>query len=236
MAEKNPPSPAVTAAGQLLSGKPGDKLPGKTKVDKNRVAAPDEIKFAFDALSKRDLLLLRLTAVNLLQGLGRRAYDKTADDLLHTTFVRVLKHSRKWKPEKVDFKHFLEWVMRSIVSSWHKRKTELPVQTESELDWAIEDVAAAATHTADEIESLEEDDQFATAAIADIKREFDEKNDVNAWMVFDQMLEGKGKVETMAETGMSEKDYLAAYKKVQRRIKTLRDLAASLAADGVKRQ
>jgi hypothetical protein len=114
------------------------------------------------------------------------------------------------------------------VSSWRKRRTELPIATDGDLDWLTDDEAAAPpAPTPEEAQALEEDDQFASAAIAEIRHEFEEKNDINAWMAFDLMLEGKGKVEVMQETGMSEKEYLAAYKKIQRRIKALKDRAAS---------
>src|SRR5262249_27614593 len=102
------------------------------RVPEEKAATPAEVSATIEALSEADLLRLKRFANKRVRRLGRKAEERTGDDLLQTAVTDLLGDTRRWDKTKVGFMGFLFGAMRSISSNWAKSydpETNLVLET-----------------------------------------------------------------------------------------------------------
>jgi DNA-directed RNA polymerase specialized sigma24 family protein len=85
-----------------------------------RVADPEEVRRALNALGEAELIKLHELAGFLAFPLRGRSWGIGEEDLLQEAVLRLLRGTRKWRPEKVDLVGLLGGIMESIVSALRK--------------------------------------------------------------------------------------------------------------------
>ncbi|MGB8411833.1 MAG: hypothetical protein WCE23_03310 [Candidatus Binatus sp.] len=95
-----------------MTEKPSRRVPDES------AATREEIEEAIEALTPADTARLRRYAQQRILRLGRTAESRTADDLMQTALIDLLKDTRRWNKNKVGFVRFLIGAMQSISSNW----------------------------------------------------------------------------------------------------------------------
>ena len=91
-----------------------------THAREGRLADPEEVRAALNALTEAELFKLYELAGFLAFPMRGRSWGIGEKDLLHEAILRLLQGTRKWKPEKVDLIGLLVGIMESIVSGLRK--------------------------------------------------------------------------------------------------------------------
>ncbi len=124
-----------------------DKAKSKpTKLAKpTKPASRADIDQAIAALSLSDQRRIEMAAKYFFRGLGRKARERTWEDLLHEAYLSVLKgaggtgEGRRWPKDEVPFVTFIGKVMQSIASHWKEAWDDNEAVLESDILIMMED-------------------------------------------------------------------------------------------------
>jgi hypothetical protein len=184
-----------------------------------RVAATEqEVEEAINALTDEDLVNLLRSAEFRMWTLGRASKGKTGPDLLQEAFLSTLAGSnggrgRRWYKD-VSFKVHLLGAMRSIASHLREQFDEQEVHLESQFPSRVNGNK----------EPLLLDNIASTARPADVSMESKQKlnmileqfrNDRDACRVLEGWRVGMKGPEIIEQSGMSEKQFGAAVKRIR---------------------
>ena len=196
--------------------------------ESHRVADPEEILSAFDALEVHDLVRLKEFAKTRIFRIGpRAAHGRTADDLFNETVKRMLDGTRKWQPERVDLMKYLFDAIRSVSSGWaghRKRNRSSPEYAVVEADLIkldedgdprspVDDVASSFNTPEDEM--LYSEAETEPDLVDEIEASF--ADDEQATLVLVGLQEGLGGPQIRQECGLTEKEYRTVVRRIKRR-------------------
>ena len=178
-----------------------------------------EVSQAIEALSDADALRLMKAAGAHLKKVGHLKFGRSPGDLLQEAITRTLSGERSWK-KGISFVFHLDEAMRSICSSWRKSATraerygasELPASARlglmDENDTVLEQAPSHEADLEDELGAKQEveritnqfaDDKIASEVLAGWKMELDGP-------------------EIQELSGISEKEYRAAVRRIRRSV------------------
>ncbi len=121
-----------------------DKAKSK-KPQPARSASRADVDQAIEALSLADQRRIEMSAKYFFRGLGRKARERTWEDLLHEAYLSMLKgasgtgEGRRWPKDEVPFVTFIGKVMQSIASHWKEAWNENEAVLESDILIMMED-------------------------------------------------------------------------------------------------
>jgi len=200
-------------------------------------ATPADIRQAIEALTREDTERIRQTAQNRIYKIGARAANgRDVDDLIEEAFERVLGETRHWYKERVAFTQYLVGVIWSIASEWagyRERNKKLPefAGLESQLTKTddegkpVSPFDGLATKDLNpeqalaQAEANAERERHSEAFMKRIRAEF--ADDVPASLVIDGMLDDLDGAEIRATLELSEKEFKATMRRIQRHVKKL---------------
>jgi len=204
-------------------------------------ATPADIRQAIEVLTPEDTERIRQTAQNRIYQIGAPAANgRDADDLIEEAFERVLGETRHWYKERVGFTQYLVGVIWSIASEWagyRERNKNLPefAGLESQLTKTdnegkqVSPFDGLATKDLNpeqalaQAEANAERERHSEAFIKIIRAEF--ADDVAASLVIDGMLDDLDAAEIRATLELSEKEFKATMRRIQRHVKKLMEQA-----------
>lgn len=218
-------------------------MKGKLKVVKaegpKRPATSSEVLRAIDALSDAENERIEQFAINRIHRIGRAAAGHDHEDLMQDAVARLINGPRHWYPDEgTTFAECLLGIIRSTSSSWaghRKRNPESPryAGLDSELSFHIDEsrlvspFEAIASPALNAEQSAVENDIRATEmaeaqklAAAILESFADDEQATYVLMGFEDGLTGP---EIRAALNMSELDYRAVTRKIQRRAKKIMD-------------
>jgi CheY-like chemotaxis protein len=190
-----------------------------------------EVDRAMEALTPLELLRLQRFADYRVQGLGRAARGRTGEDLLSEAQLRTLigagatREGRHWN-KQVDFVWHLTGAMRSISSCWKRQFKEKESERRSVYSEPYL-MSETLIHDAEGQEHSPVDNVASGLATADqrlIEKDEEErvltifKDDPEATQVLQGLLDGLKKNEIMSKSGLCEKQYAAAVKRILKKL------------------
>jgi CheY-like chemotaxis protein len=195
-----------------------------------------EVNRAIEALTSSELLRLQQFANFRVRGLGRAARGRTGEDLLRHAMLQTLigagstREGRHWN-KHVDFAWHLNRSMRSISDSWKRQfkdkenKTYVMKEPHLMSELVERDADGQEQSRLYDVES----GHFASGGLWKIDAAADErliekeeearilamvKDDPQATQVLQGLLDGLKKIEIMSKYCLSEKQYVAAVKRI----------------------
>lgn len=169
-----------------------------------------EVEKAIAGLAPTEVVQLRRFARARLVFCSR---ELSEDELISEALARSLEDRRQWN-RKLNIVQHLIGVMRSIAGD--QRRTR---QAKSEL--LSEDVVCPAELVIDD-DTVEITDVLDTEAVLSvIFSTF--QDDGHSMMILEGLLEGEKRQKVMSKSGMSEKEYGAARKRITRKMTQMRD-------------
>ena len=182
-------------------------------------ATIEETTAALQALSHPDRLRLLLSARWRVRGLGRAALGRRAEDLLSEACLRVCEGRRHWDPGAVSFVGFLIGAMRSISSHWREECSESEAYLASELRSdhpAADPVENARSQRPDAERTL-----VAKDTLDAINGKF--RDDPEVLLVIEGLGEGMKGPAIQEALGLTPDQYEAAFKRMRRGARRVRD-------------
>lgn len=178
----------------------------------NNFATIEEVQTALAALSKADLLRLGKLARYHIRGIP----TIEPHDLLNEAIVSLLQggkkgETRQW-PKSTNFLTFLANVMKSIASS-HRRQHGRLIGKNTPWE-EVEDSLSEESHENAIIKFFEIEQELAL-----IRSLF--KDDKEAISILELIFDDTKKIEIMKKTGLTEKRYDAARKRIRRKTEHL---------------
>lgn len=183
------------------------------------ISSPAEVSQAIEALSDADALRLMKAAGAHLKKVGHLKLGRSPEDLLQEAVTRTLSGERSWK-RGISFVFHLDQAMRSICSSWRKSASrtgrdgggELPASARLGLtDEGDAVLEQALSHEADPEREL-----LAEQEVERITNQFaDDKIASEVLAGWKMGLEGP---EIQELSGISEKEYRAAVRRIRRSV------------------
>jgi len=204
--------------GAQLQGKDGEvadaaiSVPLRRHVNYDVGSSPDAVNL--------NALLVFLLDDSLRRHLVAECCSQIPVDILSDAIIAILERRRKWIKAKVDFMPFLLGVLKSLTSH---------IRTGKPLD-AFDEIAPNPVHDEDDAEDSVE--QISTAAPVDperqllgsdldkqVRKRFDD--DPEVLLVYEAFLEKMKPAEIELCRSLSEKEYNAAAKRLQRAVQGL---------------
>lgn len=197
------------------------------RVPDEQTASPEEVKTAFDALTRAETVALQKYASWRVIHIGVAAHSRTYHDLLSEAFEAIFTPDRRrWNKDRATFYTFLKGVIRSISSNWaakHKRQQTFLDSEETTL------TKAGVSSPLDEAPARPEDRDRAVLA-AGIKRMLEDlvaDHPARQQVLIGWEL-GMTRSEIQRECGITKQEYDAARQWIYR---ARRKLAAELNPD-----
>ncbi len=182
------------------------------KLAKDDFATREEVVTALSSLTDDQMILLGKWARYYVRGIPLLDHE----DLLHTAIVAVLNGGEKGKtrqwPKSINFLTFLSNVMKSIASS--QRRSQISFLGKTVLLEDAEASLAVESHETEIIKFIEVEEELVF-----LRSLF--KDDLEASTILEFMLNGASKIKILKETGMSEKRYDSARKRIRRKVENL---------------
>ena len=187
-------------------------------------ASRADIDQAFAGLSLADQRRIEMSAKYFFRGLGRKARERTWEDLLHEAYLSILKGSvgagegRRWPKDEVPFVTFLGKVMQSIASHWKEAWDENEAMLESDILIVMEDgeLQSPLSNIASPVPSQEQSfsgKERLEAALSLFVDDSEASLIIEAWGL------GMTGPEIQEQFGLSEERYEAGRKRIRYQVK-----------------
>jgi hypothetical protein len=191
----------------------------ETSSEKKLSAAPRErLLSEINALTTSELCKLQGFAQIRLYSLGHRAAGRESTDLLHEAILSTLDGRRRWFPEKVPFFHYLVGAMRSISYAWaEKEKTAARTLPAEDMETDEDgDKTLVPFHN---IPAREPSPERALIARETVRTIMDLcHGDHRSQEILTALMDGSTSEETITAMGITQQEYQAAKKRIQRRL------------------
>ena len=190
------------------------------EVTPEKVATQEDVRTAFEELTHKELLHLSIFA----DFKARICPDSEGEDLLNQAFCDVLSGNRRWNKERVEFKHFLFGVVRSITHNAIRkdqgRSNVVPL-----------DQADCPASTTPEVLLLTiEREERARKTLARIEQLFVDDTEVS--LVIWCLKLGMKSPEIRLDLGISKTEYETIVKRMRRRLVRMRGQALASLSGG----
>lgn len=178
----------------------------------------NEVRAAVEALGTASLLRLKRYAEIRIRRVGRAARGRTAEDLLHDAFEATLSGRRHWRKSAVDLVGHLRGAMRSISSGWaESQNTETNREPVLECELIIDCEEGSAPSPLLQSPSPAPDPESIVTAkenLGIVRRFF--CDDPLVLEIMDGLAVGMKGPEIWGALGITEKDYRAAVRRIDR--------------------
>lgn len=192
--------------------------------DFEQLATPAEILSGWKALTVADRKKLAAYAETLARMYQFADPGMTREDLLQTAYTLVLGDKRAWKLRQITFLAYMFGVLRSVASDL-KRTNAGRVRAHSDpegLDEERQEFEERVDRDDPEATLIARQEQERTRALIE-SLQYEFKDDQDAFLVLECLLEGKKPREVRETLNMEQKDYDAVRNRIARRtIKLLR--------------
>ncbi len=190
------------------------------RVVPEKVATQEDVRRAFEELNDKELLHLSIFA----DFKARICPNSEGEDLLNQAFCDVLSGNRRWNKEKVEFKHFLFGVLRSIthnaIRKDHGRSNVVP----------LDQTDCPASTNPEALLMATEREERARQTLARIEQLFVDDTEV-ALIIWCLKLGMKGP-EIQSDLGISKTEYETIVKRMRRKLVRMRGQALASLGGG----
>ncbi len=181
------------------------------RVALEKAATQEDVRIAFEELSHKELLHLSIFA----DFKARICPSSEGEDLLNQAFCDVLSGNRRWYKEKVEFKHFLFGVVRSITNNAIRKD-----QGRSNVV-SLDQTDCPASTTPETILMASEREERARKTLARIEQLFVDDTEV-ALVIWCLKLGMKGP-EIQSDLGISKTEYETIVKRMRRKLVRMKE-------------